>query len=170
MNLVHFIFASDEAAMVLQELELNENLLPILREYPEFFRNRKDRLDPLKNTLHINTETEDSLKTAMLSVLCGKKKVERESRKSFPEIILNVFLDSIEKGSVWDDIVKYNLQEEFWRQTEKEFGYNGDKVPDAFLNTTLNNIFHYQLGEEQGMYSGTIFAHFDNWRKNQDYK
>lgn len=170
LNLGNIIFASDESAMVLQELELNEKLLPVLREYPEYFRNRKERLEPLKNTLHPQKENEDTLKIAMISVLCGTNKAERENRKAFPEIILNVLLDVVEKGNIWTDICKYNLNGEFWRLIEREFGYTAEKTPDALLNHILTTLFQYQLGEEENLYNGTIYAHFDTWRKNLDYK
>jgi uncharacterized protein (TIGR02687 family) len=168
LNLAHFLFASDEAAMIMQDLELDNILLPLIRQHEEFFRNRKERLDPLKSILNAK-ENLSSFKEAMLSVLCGKTKAEREKRKTFPDILISVLLDFREGGDFWSDIQKFDLEKEFWTRLEEEFAYTGEQTPDGLLNELLTTLFDYQQGKVKNSHTPTLYAHFDNWRKHQDY-
>lgn len=168
LNLAHFLFASDEAAMIKQDLELDDQFLPLIRQYEEFFRNRKERMDPLKAIL----KSEDNLtsfKEAMMSVLCGTNKGERESRKNFPEILINVLLDSREEGALWRDIQKFGLEEDFWERMKDDFAYTGEQSVDGLLNDLLTSLFDYQQDKVRNNQIPTLYAHFDNWRKHQDY-
>ena len=172
LNLSNFIFASDESSLYLQELDLPDTFLPLVQEHLSFFDNNTNRRSPLKQIIQPKTETEDSLRIAMMSVLCGSNKVEREKQKRFPEIALNVFLDSFleKEPTVWEKLEKYNLQRYFWEQSTSEFGYKEETLSlEKLLYHMLSNTLLYQLGKSESSYTQEIFTIVDNWRKHQDY-
>lgn len=60
LNLEGFVFASDLSSMVLQDLELDVSLLPLIRSMESFFKNKKERLEPLRRITTKASEDEDS--------------------------------------------------------------------------------------------------------------
>ena len=172
LNLSHFIFASDESSLYLQELDLSDTFLPLIQEHLGFFNNNTERRTPLKELIKPATETEESLRIAMMSVLCGSNKLERERRKQFPEIALNIFLDTFleKEPAVWGKLEKYNLQNYFWKLTKSEFGYKEETQSlEKLLYYLLSNTLSFQLGHSGSSFTQVIFTHVDNWRKHQDY-
>ena len=81
LNLAHFVFATDEVSRYQNELELQESFKPLIKEHLAFFRNKNERLNPLKKLLTKN-ETPGSFRYALVSVICSNSQVEREDRKS----------------------------------------------------------------------------------------
>ncbi len=71
LNLSNFIFASDESSLYLQELDLSDKFLPLIQEHLVFFNNNTERRTPLKELIKPASETEESLRIKMMSVLCG---------------------------------------------------------------------------------------------------
>jgi uncharacterized protein (TIGR02687 family) len=173
LNLANFVFASNEAAMVQQELEVPDSLLPLIREHLPYFKNVHDRLTPLRSTLRPNMETEETLLLAMMAVLCGNTRESRERKKDFTEIILYVFLDTLigKNPSVWAEIEKYALHEVFWKNVKTEFGYSADTPTiEGFACYLFQTVFDFQLGRIQSGQARYMFTTVDTWRKHQDYK
>ena len=149
-----------------------ENWLPLIQEHLSFFNNNTERRTPLKELIKPASETEESLRIKMMSVLCGSNKLEREKNKLFPEIALNIFLDTfLEKGStLWEKLEKYNLQDYFWKLALSEFGYEEETQSlEKLLFYLLSNTLSFQLSHSGSSYTQVIFTHVDNWRKHQDY-
>lgn len=171
LNLEGFVFASDKSSLIVQELDLDQVFLPLIQGRIAFFGNKKERLEPLKKILN-NEEDEDSLQIAMLSVLSGSTKDERESRKEFPEIVLNLFFNSFldGDGSNFKNIEKYSLSSFFWDKVESEWGYrNPENSLEGLLNYILQSAFEFQLKESTGKGHLLIFTLVDEWRNNMKY-
>lgn len=165
LNLSNFVFASDEASMYLQELGLPDSFLDMIRDYLPFYRNKKERLNPLKEIISPETDSEDDLKLAMISILAG-------SSKNISDITVSLFLDTVlnESPVCWSNIEKYNLDKIFWRIMESEFSYI-EPEPDlsGLLNFILRNAFDFQLKRERRPLQQQIFTTVDSWRNNLKY-
>lgn len=172
LNLEGFVFASDLSSMVLQDLELDVSLLPLIRSMESFFKNKKERLEPLRRITTKASEDEDSLQTAMLSVLCSSTKEEKERRKEFPEIVLRLFFSTFldNDGSFWRNIEKFGLDRFFWDRVEKEWGYRNESGDlEGLLNHILQNALEFQMDDTLGKKQSLMFTLVDEWRNNMKY-
>ena len=150
LNLSNFIFASDESSLYLQELDLSDKFLPLIQDHLSFFNNNTERRTPLKELIKPASETEESLRIKMMSVLCGSNKLEREKNKLFPEIALNIFLDTfLEKGStLWEKIK--NLLDlsrvDLYKEADKQiFG----RLLEGILTDSIDSSVAMQLIEKR---------------------
>ena len=110
LNLSHFAFSTDEISRYQQELELPDSFKPLIEAHIQFFKNKRERLEPLKKQLTKN-ETAESFRYALLSVLCSESQINRERRKKLEEILLKLFKSHLENAekSYWKEIEKYGL-------------------------------------------------------------
>ncbi|MDX9802181.1 MAG: hypothetical protein RBT69_12695, partial [Spirochaetia bacterium] len=165
LNLSNFVFASDEASMYLQELGLSDSFLDLVREYLPFFRNKKERLNPLKEIISPETDSEDDLMLAMISVLVG-------SSKNISDITISLFLDSFLNDSplYWGNVEKYKLINTFWSIIKSEFSYmEPDPDLSGLLNFILRNAFDFQMKRKRGPLQQHMFTTVDSWRNNLKY-
>jgi uncharacterized protein (TIGR02687 family) len=172
LQLAYFLFASDQAALVQQELELPDTFLPLIQEHLEYFSNRRERLQPLQAFIQSAEETNESFKLAMMSVICGQTRNEREQRKTFPDIILNVLLDSflVSEPSLWKEIEKYKLDAAFFELAERDYGFKSETTNlETMLCYLLDTMLEFQLGREHSSNTRIIYTMVDSWRKHQDY-
>jgi uncharacterized protein (TIGR02687 family) len=172
LQLANFLFASNQAALVQQELELTDSFLPLIQEHSDYFANRKERLQPLKAIIQPTEETQESLKLSMIAVLCGHTRGERERRKNFSEIILNVLLNNFlaSEPSIWQEIEKHKLDGFFYELAERDYDFKAENPNlDALLSYLLNMMLNFQLGKEHSPRARSIYTMLDNWRKHQDY-
>lgn len=133
----HFIFAANQAAGYLQELQLDPELEYLVEEHLEFFANKKERRDPLQANLASieGPVTAGDLLDAMLSSLVGEKRREREKLKTSQELIMLLFRDCAS-----EDPRNY-------LETIRRFGL----LP--YLKKKIDTVFNYSLADEQGMES-----------------
>ena len=171
LNLSGFVFASDKSSLILQELDLDINYLSLIKKHSDFFKNKKERLIPFKNILNSPTEDEDSLLLAMISILASITKEDKLNRREFPEIALNIFLNSFldEDGSFWEATEKYHLEPVFWELAAKEWSYTNNSNMEGLLNYLLQNALDFQLKHMTGKNQRNIFILIDEWRNNLKY-
>ena len=115
----------DEVSRYQNELALPESFKPLIKNHIAFFRNKKERLNPLKKLLRKN-ETPRSFKYALVSVICSNSQVEREKRKELEEIILKIFISNLKNADngYWKEIEKYNLADFIWDEIKSKYGYS----------------------------------------------
>ncbi|WP_319414792.1 BREX-1 system phosphatase PglZ type A [Marispirochaeta aestuarii] len=172
LQLAGFVFASDQAALVLQELELAVDFLPLVQEHIDFFANRRERLEPLRSLINPTGESFDSLKTAMLSVLCGRSRDDRERRREFPEMLVRLFLDSFvhESGAIMEEVEKFKLDSFLYEAAGRDYGYTAENANlESLLHYLLSTVLDFQLGRDNSPRARLIYTLIDTWRKHQDY-
>ncbi|MGI6788795.1 MAG: BREX-1 system phosphatase PglZ type A [Aminobacterium colombiense] len=111
-------FHTDHSSVILQDLGLHLNFKKLVEEHTAFFRSTK-RSQDLKDLL-TNQEDEGSLRFKMLAVIC-------ETAARLDEIILSLIKElAEEREDKWNQINNFNLEDFFWEEIEKYFGYRSD--------------------------------------------
>jgi uncharacterized protein (TIGR02687 family) len=173
IELSHFVFSTNQAAWLVDELDLDRELEPVIQNHISFFDNKRDRLEPLgailrKRTMRPGGET---LRLCMISVLVSDSKAERQSGKSLPDILLKLFWDAAapadgKRGFV-DDIERYGLAETLWNQIRAEFGFEGSEhTVDNLLAHLFRHALHHEMGTDDGAIYRRAYTFIDSWRAN----
>ena len=165
LNLAHFVFATDEVALLLQELELGNQHAGFIREHVDFFANTAERLEPFKKQLG-SQETERSLSYAMLAVLCSRSLRQKSVRKDLmgllPTLIEN---ELIEDGLYYQNIQKYGVASFFWDEVASRFGYTSDKPSlKGFVLYLFQSALYFASGAESSAFAKEAFTFLDTWR------
>jgi len=170
LNLECFVFATTEAAMILQELGLHEKFQTFLEEHLDFFRNETDRKEPFTKQL-TDKETERSLQYAMLSVLCGKTKQQRSIRKDLKTLLVPILEETFQPSQpCFDSIIKYGLEEFFWEEVKKIFTYETDDNSLKGLAFFLfRSAFHYVTEQCEEGFARETFTFIDSWRSRLEH-
>ncbi len=168
LNLANLVFATDEVALYLQELNLPSVFKPIIKEHLKFFYNN-ERLIPLKNMLNPD-ETVQSFRYAMLTVLCSDTKSGKSKRKNLNEITIKLFEDHFnknEKKEYWMEIEKYNLISFFWEEANKEYMYTSSN-PDlqGLVLHIFRLAFECDSNKKMNPENQYSFGFIDYWRNN----
>ncbi|MDZ7794913.1 MAG: BREX-1 system phosphatase PglZ type A [Spirochaetia bacterium] len=165
LNLAHFVFATDEVALLLQELELGNQHAGFIREHVDFFANTAERLEPFKKQLG-SQETKRSLSYAMLAVLCSRSLRQKSVRKDLmgllPTLIEN---ELIEDGLFYQNIQKYGVASFFWDEVATRFGYTSDHPSlKGFVLHLFQSALYFATGAESSAYAKEAFTFLDTWR------
>ncbi|MDA1348822.1 MAG: BREX-1 system phosphatase PglZ type A, partial [Chloroflexi bacterium] len=117
-------FRADRASILLEELGLTtQHLREHLAQRRKFFDN-KERLQKLKSLVSPE-DTADDLDRKMLAVVV---KADQPELFNILRTLFHLYaeledLDLREPVQAWEQIVKFDLEEPFWRQVKKSFGY-----------------------------------------------
>ena len=123
-------FYVDRASLIVRDLEMDKELLPVIQKHIKFFAS-KDRLQRFY-ALEIDNYTHESLRTAMMCVCARVKAV------SFDEVLRVVLTgDSLQDNSYLQEFAKYGLEAAFWELCQKELGYVNETPNLTKLATTL---------------------------------
>lgn len=165
LNLAHFVFATDEVALLLQELELGNQHAGFIKSHVDFFANTAERLEPFKKQLGPQ-ETERSLSYAMLSVLCSRTTRQKSVRKDLmgllPALLENQF---IEEGLFYQNIRKYGLENFLWDEVAKRFGYTSEQPSlKGFMLYLFQCALYFATGAENSSLAKEAFTFLDTWR------
>ncbi len=173
LNLQHFIFATNQAAITIQELEIDPALEPVVNKYLEFFSNKKERLDPLKVVLSQSSSPlkEEELCLAMMGVIAADTRAEREHGKSLSDICIRLFRDtaSEEPKGYWKQIEKFALDFFFWKKLAEQFRFTSKNPSiESFQAFLFAKAFDYEVEHSVEPENRQAFTFIDRWRNNFD--
>ena len=130
MRLYSRAFRADRASIILDELGLDaQHLRQHIAERRKFFDN-KERLQKLKTLVAKNDSAAD----------LDRKMIAAITRPDQPELfnivrtLFHTYTDNVEEINLdadpvsWEQMVKFDLDESFWRMVQAEFGYS-DETP-----------------------------------------
>lgn len=121
------------------------NLDNFLDKHKKFFANKR-RVAAFKKFYEDRWKEEDFIKGIFAAITGSTVPDEKE-------IVKNILLDSLseEENKMWEDVIRYNLEEAFWKIAERNFGfYRGHptlgKLFLSFLITHINRNSTLPLG------------------------
>lgn len=119
MELAHYVFYTNQEALILQEIELDYYYNELVTEHIEFFR-AKERRTRLKELLGDGDEHEE-IRAKMLAVVFNTEYVNLIT-------FIHAHASSYIKGDTRIDkeLEKYNLKNYYWEKIYKQFGYQSD--------------------------------------------
>jgi uncharacterized protein (TIGR02687 family) len=107
-----------------------------LEKHQQFFAGKK-RVVPLKRMYQSNWRDEE-FTLGFLGVLSGSATTDLK------EIIRKILINSLDEGSntMWEEIVRFELVEEFWDMVNRYFGYNSEEptLKKLFLSFVITHI------------------------------
>jgi len=107
-----------------------------LEKHQQFFSSKK-RVEPLKRMYQSDWIKEEFV-LGFLGVLSSS------STTDLKEIIRKILINSLDENSntVWEDIVRFELVEEFWDMVNRYFGYNSEEptLKKLFLSFLITHI------------------------------
>jgi len=166
LEIGNYVFSTDQAAMIAQELGVNPALKPLLQERLGFFRNRSERLEPLAALASPDWNEEDLL-YAMLSIASARTKKEREILLKLDMIIVSLCTgkDAEER---WRKIVEWKLDAHFFRLVEKEYSIRLEvPEPRGVLLQLFSRALAYQTAEDRTRPTRLSFLFIDTWRQSK---
>ena len=156
-------FKADESSMIIQELDIDIRLKPLIEKFIKFFRNSKNKTAFAQ--LVERDDDEEQIIDKMIAVCVGVKSDNIE------DVLYVLFNDlANEKESKFDNLRKYGLESEFYKKIEKIFGYiNEDPSLMGFVIYLLNNRFKICVKEEgyEGNKNANIFV--NHWMQHIKY-
>lgn len=172
IELSHFVFSTNQAAWVMDDLGLDRDLEKLIQNHIAFFDNKRDRLEPLAAILQKRTAKpdEESLKLCMISILVSDTKAERQSGKDLSGILLKLFQDAApadEKRGYVEVIERYGLTKSLWNQIRAEFGFeSSERSVDNLLAYLFRHALNHELGIDEGASTRRAYTFLDSWRNN----
>ena len=166
LEIGNYVFSTDQAAMIAQELGVNPALKPLLQERLGFFRNRSERLEPLAALASPDWNEEDLL-YAMLSIASARTKKEREILLKLDMIIVSLCTgkDAEER---WRKIVEWKLDAHFFRLVEKEYSIRLEvPEPRGVILQLFSRALAYQAAEDRTRPTRLSFLFIDTWRQSK---
>jgi len=169
----YFVFAANQAAGYVQELEIDQNLEQVVADHLDFFSNKRERRDPLKANLKScnGAVTAGTLLDAMLSALIGEKRREREKSKTLDEMLMIIFRDLVSdlpRGYL-KEIEKFGLKNHFLKKIDTAYGYqSGEASLEAILAHFFVNAFIYEKERRPEPVTAQAFTFIDGWRNTWD--
>ena len=176
IELSHFVFSTNQAAWLVDELGLDRELEHVVQDHIAFFDNKRDRLEPLRAILQkrASKPDEESLRLDMISVLVSDTRAERESGKDLPGVVLKLFNDAAaptgeERGYV-EDIERYGLTETLWSLIMAELGLESfERTVDNLLAHLFRHAFNHEMGTDNGASARRAYTFLDAWRNNVNH-
>jgi uncharacterized protein (TIGR02687 family) len=176
IELSHFVFSSNQAAWVTDELGLDYEFEELIQNHLAFFQNRSERLEPFQSIIKNSAlrPDETSLRLAMLSVLVSDTRSERQSGKDLNGVLLKLFKDAVasepEQRGYVEEIEKHRLAESFWEQIRIDFDF---KIDEPTIDKLLAHLFRHALSQELGVTRDSCtrqaYTFVDAWRNNGYY-
>lgn len=109
-------FFADRASLVCVDLQISEELKPVIQKYIKFF-GAKDRAEKFYE-METESYSKDFIETALMSILCKARTA------SFDEVVRAVITENeFSQNKCLAEFEKYGLTESFWRLCEEQFGY-----------------------------------------------
>jgi hypothetical protein len=123
-------FYADRASLLAVDLGIHEKYKPVLQQHIKFFA-AKDRTQRFYD-FEIDNYTQESIETALLSVLCKARTA------SFEEVLRVVLTEGgLEDNPFLPEFQKYDLLSVFWRMCEDILGYTDNTPSLVRLAATL---------------------------------
>lgn len=164
-------FFADRASLLTVDLGIDEKYKGVIKKYEKFF-GAKERVKRFYG-LEIERFTEETIKLALLSVLC-KTKIS-----SFEEVVRVILTESeLEENKFLAEFAKYDLLEVFWNFCEVQFGYRDhepslEKLMLTMFCTYAERYISADLPKAWQSFisykSGNIIAFLDNLMNNVLY-
>ena len=145
-------FENSRISDIKSEFEIDGHELDdFFTKYEKFFGNQKERVQPLKK-LHQQDWREKEFILGMLAVFSKTPALD------FKQIIRDTMLRSLDEAEnpVWENISKFELEENFWELAEEDFGFSAK-------NPTLKKLFLSFLVTHIKRYSGISLAGYDQY-------
>lgn len=173
LNEQHFVFASNRAAGIVQELDIDSGLEAEIEARIDFFSNKRERRDPLKANLSVfdGTILPGQFLDAMLSASIGERRREREKYKSLEEMLMLIFRDIVSEapGDYLQEFQKYELEDHFFKKIETTYGYQ-DKGGglESLLTHLFISAFTYEKERSPEPMYAQAYTFIDRWRNSWD--
>ncbi|KXS44090.1 MAG: DNA repair protein [Methanolobus sp. T82-4] len=107
-----------------------------LEKHQQFFASKK-RVEPLKRMYQSDWRKEEFI-LGFLGVLSSS------STTDLKEIVRKILINSLDENSntVWEDIIRFELVEEFWDMVNRYFGYHSEEptLKKLFLSFVITHI------------------------------
>lgn len=137
-------FRTEQSAIILDELDIDHNCLPIIRQYVKFFQSAV-RMAKIKKILSSSSRSSD-LENALLAVNCNKDAYILE------EVVQTLVSETFENGKTTslDAYEQFGLWSILWDRLSAQYGYVSSKpsVRDfavyVFETSYKKNILHEQ--------------------------
>ena len=173
LNLSECLFAADQSALRVEELEISQTYRPLVQEHISFFQNERERRQPFKLLLPKDAN-EESFRMTLLSVTCSRTKAERETLRDIKDLIITVISEqSEEQNDILADIDKFNLKDFFWEKVKEECGFKSDSPDIASLNAYLFKTgLDFETASARssiGTELRKVYSFLDYWRNNLAY-
>ena len=161
-------FYADRASLLSVDLGIEEKYKPIIEKHIKFFGN-KERLQRFYD-LEIENFNEENILTGIMSAVC------RTRTNSFDEVIrVLITEDNLTDNKYLEEFAKYDIEKEFWKFCEQQFGFSldapnlekliitmfvtyADRYIDAEMPKSWKKFISYK--------SGNIIAFLDNLMNN----
>lgn len=165
-------FYADRASLLSVDLGIEEKYKPIIEKHIKFFGN-KERLQRFYD-LEIENFNEENILIGIMSAVC------RTRTNSFDEMIrVLITEDNLTENKYLEEFAKYDIEKEFWKLCEQQFGFSmdapnleklvitmfvtySDRYIDAEMPKSWKKFISYK--------SGNIIAFLDNLMNNILYR
>jgi len=166
LELANFVFSTDKAAMIIQQLGISSSLRKAVEERLIFFRGQAERVEPLAD-LALPEWTEFELLYAMLSIACARNKKEREKVLSLDAILVSLTVDE-GRDERWRRVVEWKLDDIFFERIRDEYRISLDiPEPAGILLRLFTGAFAFQKGEDHTVSSRRAFLFIETWREQK---
>jgi uncharacterized protein (TIGR02687 family) len=166
LELANFVFSTDKAAMIIQQLGVSPSLQKAIAARLSFFRSQAERVEPLAD-LASPEWTESELLYAMLSIASARNKKEREKVLPLDTILISLVVDN-DCEERWRRIVEWKLDEIFYERIEEEYRISLDvPEPAGILLRLFTAAFAFQSEENRTAASRRAFLFIETWRERK---
>ncbi len=166
LELANFVFSTDKAAMIVQQLGVSPSLQKLVSERMGFFRGQAERVEPLAE-LASPEWGESELLYAMLSVASARGRKEREKLLSLDTILVSLTVDE-DREERWRRIVEWKLDGVFFERIEDEYQVSLETPePAGILLRLFAGAFDFQIGESRMAASRRAFLFIETWREKK---
>ncbi len=166
LELANFVFSTDKAAMIVQQLGVSPSLQKVISARLSFFRGQAERVEPLAS-LSSPEWSESDLLYAMLSVACARTKKEREKILPLDGILISLTVDE-GRDERWSRILEWKLDHIFFERVEQEYKISLDSPePAGILLRLFTGAFSFQTGENHSIPARRAFLFIETWREQK---
>ncbi|MFW5554883.1 MAG: BREX-1 system phosphatase PglZ type A [Roseburia inulinivorans] len=165
-------FYADRASLLSVDLGIEEKYKPIIEKHIKFFGN-KERLQRFYD-LEIENFNEENILTGIMSAVC------RTRINSFDEVIrVLITEDNLTDNKYLEEFAKYDIEKEFWKLCEQQFGFSMDvpnleKLVITMFVTYADRYIDAEMPKSWKKFisykSGNIIAFLDNLMNNILYR
>lgn len=141
-------FIADKILLMMDDLKVEDSALrTVFKKYEKFFQNKERYTRFASYSLEVYTE--ENISIGLLAVLA------KRPTPDFEDALRVILMNSLQEdeNTVWQNIVKFGLADEFWNLTEKYYGYLvSDKslkgLLTFFIINALSNVINRPLPPE----------------------
>jgi len=153
-------FEADRESIVLSELELPYEMLPVIREHLDFFRSGK-RIDALKDLLDDGEQRQVSASALRMKMLA----VTLNCAENVEEFVWQLLDDfSQDKNDLPNEMKRFNLYDYLFREISSFLGYEAKNPSVSDLAFWLfSSLSQYIKGESERL-SSSILSFMNRWK------